>query len=262
MKTNRPNSSLFLSALALLLGLSTVSAAVYQTYNGNGAQDGAGGVGLGSLSLYDSSSVVHGTFNVGGGDAARYWNNYLVLYFDTRSGGFTDTSGLTDNSTAATRSVSGYNIVPPGGRATAIFAPNFCAEYALVLSRSLNTSKGLLYELAAGQALNDPVRINCTYNTTTWTFDFNLAAIGATGNYFKFESTATSSVGSGYRYLESFETLTGVHGFNTVQFNSYNSYGVEPVPESTSAALLAFGCIMVVGGAFARVRRQVRAAHK
>lgn len=252
MKMDKPPSCAWIASLLFLFCVSSLSAAVYPPYYGNGKTDAGGAVGQGSLSFTDNGSVVHGTFNLGGA-SPTYFNNYLVLYFDSRSGGFSDTSRFIDNSTVGTRTASGYNT--SGARATAIFAPNFSADYALVLSRNL--SKGLLYELAGGQAFNDPVMINWTDSGSTWKFDFNLADINATGNYFRFESTATSSSGTGYRYLESFETLTGAAGFNTVRFDYYDSYGVEPVPESTNAGLAVFGCLLAVGGVVSRFRRPV-----
>ncbi len=249
MKTDKSQAHLWLASLVFLLCLGPVAAAVYPPYYGNGNTGGGSAVGLGSLSFSDNGSVVHGTFNLGGTSPYSY-QNYLVFYLDSRPGGFSDTTSFTDNSSIGTRAASGYNVTT--SRATAIFAPNFSADYALVLSRNL--SKGLLYELVGGQAFNAPVMINWTDTGTTWKFDFNLADINATGNYFKFESTATSSGGSGYRYLESFETLTGTAGFSTVRFGYYDSYGVEPVPESTNAALAVFGCLLGLGGIVTRLR--------
>jgi hypothetical protein len=250
MKTHRFQVPL-LVACVFCFSLPRFSIAAVYDYSGNGNTSIGGVIGQGSLSLSGSGSTINGTVKLGGSSPSAF-SGYVVLYVDSRAGGFVDTTSFSDNSTAFTRTVSGYS--DTGLRATAKFAPDFAADYAIVLSRSTATMR--VYELAAGPTLPDPIK-SARFNDSgsTWQFSFDLSDIGATDPYFKFQSTCTSSTGSGYRYLESYEPLTGTVGFNTVTFGSYNTFGVPPVPETTNAALAVFGGLVVTASAASRFRR-------
>jgi hypothetical protein len=245
--------SLYLLIIGLVcFNLLQISTAGVYNYSGNGnSVSGAwGSIGLGSLTLSDSGSTIRGTVNLGG-DSATYFKGYLMLYIDSKPGGFANTASFADVSTPVTRSISGYN--GGTGRATANFAPNFAADYAIVLSRTGPASA--LYELASGTALGPSKNLTFTDNGTSWQFSFNLNDIGASAASFNFQSTITSDVGSGYRYLESYEPLTGTGGFNTVNFGNFNTFGVETVPETTNAALAVFGGLVLTASVSSRVRR-------
>lgn len=249
MKTLKLSRLLLLVSLTCFSSSFTSIAAVYD-YFGNGRGDGGGGIGLGGLTLSDSGSTIRGTVKIGGTSPSSY-ANYLVLYIDSRPGGFSDNTSFFDNKSAWTRTVSGYSAA--GSRAAAYFTPSFGADYAIVMSRTGNGA--FLYELVSGATLPAPKTLSFTDNSTTWQFSFSLGDIGATSPSFKFQSTATSSVGSGYRYLESYETTAGNAGFGTVRFDNYNTFGVEAVPETTNAALAIFGGLVVAAGAGSRLRR-------
>jgi hypothetical protein len=88
-------------------------------------------------------------------------------------------------------------------------------------------------------------------------FQFDWTDIGLTAantNFFKFESTYITGTGS--RMLDSFEGLTGTSGFNTITFTNYDTYGVQPIPENTNAALAIFGGIVVSASLLTRLRRR------
>jgi len=232
-------TSLGLLAFSLLTTKS--SAAVYY---GNGATTGGGAVGTGRLSLSDNGTTVSGTFYKGSGS----FSLNLIIYIDSVTGGFTDTTQFSDSGDALRTAVSGY-YAAGSLRATANFAPGFTADYAIALGVN-GPNRGNLYHLIAGgngsMELIRSVNLspNNNLNASSYTFSFSLADIGlpaGSGNYFKFQSTYDGISGAAYRELESFETLTGTRGYGTVTFGNYNTYGVDPVPEMTTGALAIFG---------------------
>ncbi len=223
-------------------------------YNGNGDTSFGGAIGTGSLSLNDNGSIVTGTINKGIGSFA----DILVIFIDSKPGGFTTTMNFTDSSTRLTRAISGID--ESGNRATADFANGFSADYAIALRPRSAADAGQLFQLvgngshvAVGSVNLDPLgtQINSSY-----TFSFNVADIGLTASHgvsFKFESTYLGDTGS--RSLESYESLSGEGGWNSVNFGNYDTYTVAPVPETTTTALTIFGVCCVLGGLYQAGRR-------
>lgn len=254
MKTHKlPAQILILGLLCVSLSL-TSTAAVYD-YAGNGLSGGGlGCIGQSTLTLSDSGSTIRGTVNLGD-PIGRYYQDYLVLYIDSKPGGFGSTASFADVNNALTRSISGYS--GGTGRATANFAPNFAADYAIILSRTGPASA--LYELASGTEMGPYKNISFTDNGTSWQFSFNLGDVGASEPSFKFQSTSVSSAGAGYRFLDSYESLTGNVGFNTVTFGNFNTFGVPAVPETTNAALAVFGGLVLSAAIGSRLRRHFAA---
>lgn len=229
----------------VFLSLTKAHCAVYY---GNGNTSGGGIVGNGRLSLTDNGTTVSGTFYKGGGT----FQLNLVLYIDSVSGGFVDTTQLSDSADALRTSISGY-YAAASSRATAYFAPGFTADYAIALGVN-GPNKGNLYHLVAGgngsMELIKSVNLNPNnnLNASSYTFNFNLADIGlpaGSGNFFKMESSYVGIGGGAYRELESFESLTGTRGYGTVTFGNYDTYGVDPVPEMTTGSLAIFGGLIV-----------------
>src|SRR5262249_3442996 len=144
--------------------------------------------------------------------------------------------------------VSGYK--DSTSRATAYFASGFEADYAIVLSVAHNSSA--LYQLindASGAHLKFVTNgfHQAVFNTSDPSFFFqfawtNIGLPSGNTNFFKFESTYISDLGS--RTLQSYEGLIGNGGYGTVTFTNYDTYGVQPVPENTNAALAVFGGIV------------------
>src|SRR5437667_8789575 len=110
-------------------------------YTGNGNTSFQGAVGLGSLALTDNGTTVSGTFTRGTGS----FLDSLVIYIDSKSGGFSSTSGFTDASSRQAKDISGYD--GAGTRATATFAGGFSAEYAIVLDQHNSNHGGELFQL-------------------------------------------------------------------------------------------------------------------
>jgi hypothetical protein len=92
-------------AVGLALFVSVSGSSLAAIYNGNGDTSFFGAVGQGHLSLTDNGTTVSGTFTKGSGD----FLDVLVLFIDSKSGGFSTTSGFTDSASKLTRAVSGID---------------------------------------------------------------------------------------------------------------------------------------------------------
>ncbi len=90
------------------------------TYFGNGNSGFGGPNGLGSLYLTDNGRPVSGQVNKG----PNGFNDVLVIYIDTGSGGFASTSGFADGSDGPRKAISGFD----GGRNRTVptFPTAFC----------------------------------------------------------------------------------------------------------------------------------------
>lgn len=229
-------------------------AAMYntQTYPGQGV---AGAVGSGSLTMSNSVTTVNVLYTKGIGS----FQDNLVIFIDTASGGFTDTSKFNDKATPLETAVSGYR----NSRSTAIFASGFDAEYAIALGVDNGSSLYKLVDDSSGphlQLVQASLGLTPNFSQTspTYTFSFNWIDIGLPNqrtNFFKFETSYITSYG--WRNFESFEGITGQAGFNTITFTNYDTYGVKPIPENSSAALAVFGGIGLTVLAGTRLRRRL-----
>ena len=237
-------TALFVSVGATALGA---------IYSGNGDTSFSGVVGKGSLSLTDNGTTVSGNFTKGPSD----FNDILVLFIDSKTGGFTTTSGFTDSGSRLTRGISGID--GTGNRAIANFASGFTADYAIALRPRSAADPEQLFQLVNSGSLTriGSVSLNPvgTAASSSYTFSFNWSDIGVTpgaGATFKFESTYISD--TGFRSLESFESLTGFTGWDTISFNAFDTY-ISAVPEMTNPALAIFGGIVLGTGVLGRARR-------
>lgn len=224
----------------------------YQLYPGNGV---TGPVGNGSLAMSNSTTTIYANIHNGMGS----FDYNLVIFIDSVPGGFTDTSQFRDNNNFLETAVSGYKVL----RSTAFFAPGFEADYAIAVSISHNS--GNVYQLvndASGphlQLVRTGVNLQYANNPSNpnFVFQFDWADIGLPGqrtNFFKFESSYISDNGS--RTLQSYEGLIGNPGYDVVTFTNYDTYGVQPVPENTNAALAAFGGIVCSVACVTRLRQR------
>jgi hypothetical protein len=214
----------------------------YQMYPGNGVE---GPVGNATLALSNSTTTVRANFIKGIGSFV----DNLVIFIDCAPGGYTSTRSFSDNATPLESAVSGYKV----SRSVGNFAPGFEADYAIALGVNSGSAVYKLVDDGAGPHLQ-LVRsgLNFVYvdspNHASYSFQFDWADIGLPNqatNFFKFESTYITS--NGWRWLQSFEGLTGTAGFdNTITFTNYDTYGVPPVPENTTVALAVFGGFALV----------------
>lgn len=212
----------------------------YQTYDGNGA---GLSVGNGTLCLSNDTSSVRANFLNGGGS----FIDNLVIFIDCAPGGFTGTAAFSDKANALETAISGVNV----SRSIANFAPGFGADYAIALGINSGSAVYKLVDDGTGPHLQlVHNNLNLQYadspNHPSYSFQFSWSDIGlpkSNTNFFKFETSYIT--GNGYRWLESFEDLTGKAGYYSVSFTDYDTYGVQPVPENTTAALGVFGGLAV-----------------
>ena len=222
-------------------------AAIYQ---GHGNGTGGAVISGGTLTLQDHGTSFHGAISSA---IPIDFNDAVILYIDCRPGGFDNTGSLMDNSSMAAMGISGYH--SPGFRALANFAPGFTADFALVLSR--NPGSGL-YEIAAGPDGTHLQRVAMNFGDS-WQFNVNWSDLGITdsaNHYFRFSSSTVAY--SGARRLESYETISGIPGFYTVNWADFNEFGIAPVPEPVNMALVGLGGILIAGGLISRLRGWTR----
>lgn len=236
--------------LVLLTVSSRLEAGVTQTYTGNGNTSGGGIIGQSTMTLEDRGSSLHGVI-----DHSTYgWSDAVVIYIDCRAGGFGDNMQFFDASIPRACAISGFswdNTTPR--RARANFAPGFTADFALVLSPEMGSG---LYELAAGGDGSLIQRRSFSVEGTMQ-FSINWSDLGITGDaahYLRFSSTICAFTGA--RRMESYESINGVGGFNTVNWANFNEFGIAPVPEPVNMALAGLGGVLMTGGVVSQLRRR------
>ena len=249
---------LWVVGLGSLLSFNSVRGAIY---NGNGSTYFGGAVGTGSLQLTDNGTTLSGTFTRGTGGLGSF-SDILVIFIDSKPGGFSSTSGFTDASSLLTKAISGVD--GTGNRTIADFPTSgFLADYAIALRPASAAGSDQLFQLAnagshtgLGTVSLSPVG---TTGSSTYNFSVNLTDLGMVagqGGSFKFESSYVSS--AGVHSLESFETFTGdSEPQNTVTFDSFHTY-VTAVPEPANAALAVFSGLALGAGTLIRLRKRVR----
>ena len=227
------------AAVSLLISAAALQAA---TYSGNGNSGFGGPIGLGSLTLTDDGTTVFGQVNKG----PNGFNDVLVLYIDSQSGGFTDTSSLGDTGDGLRKAISGFD---GSNRSLMTFASGFQPDYAIALGPSSDNFGGL-WQLAAGGANSLPFVAGVNLNPTgtssspTYTFSFNISQIGLTPNSGQsFEIFGTYISNSGYRSDEAVAgNDVGTQGWNPFIQTAFGSYTTVPEP-----ATLVLGGIAVAG---------------
>ena len=253
--------------LAVGLGLFvSLNGAEGALYNGNGSTSFGGAVGTGSLTLSDNGTTVSGTFTRGTGGGGSF-TDFLVIYIDSKSGGFSTTSGFTDYGSLLRKAVSGADGV--NTRALADFASGFSADYAIALRPFKASDPGSLFQLVNNGTYTLVSSVNIspagTSTSSAYTFSFSLSDIGVTGGQgasIKFESTYIG-IGNNndavIRSLESFESLAyDPDNPDRVIFSTLDTY-ITAVPETTQSALAVFGGIVIGSGFLRQARRWIRA---
>jgi len=221
----------------------------YQTYPGNGV---GGAVGNATLCFSNDTSTVYANFVKGVGS----FIDNLVIFVDCAPGGYTSTAPFSDKANAMQTAISGVKT----SRSVATFAPGFEADYAIVLGINSGSAVYKLVDDGTGPHLQ-LVRFGLNFmnadnpNHPSYSFQFSWADIGLPDlrtNFFKFETSYISN--NGYRWLESFEGLTGTAGYSSITFTNYDTYGVQPVPENTTTALAVFGGLALAASLGTRLR--------
>lgn len=165
-----------------------------QIFNGNGKTGYGGVIGTGNLSINDNGTTL--TFILTKGTSPL--NDAMVVFLDTKTGGFATTSGFTDEADGLRKAISGLQTPD---RATLNFPSGFLPDYAIALDQGF----GGIWELVNGGSHNYINSANLTPsgnpNSATYTFTVVKTDIGITGDIvFKFLATYGSE--TGYRSNE------------------------------------------------------------
>jgi len=214
-------------------------------YSGNGKSGFGGAIGQGSLTLTDDGTTVSGTVTKG---AAGSFDNALVLYIDSVSGGFADTSGFADSGDGLRRAISGIN---GSGNTSRLTMPSgFLADYAIALGPDSSENYGGLWQLLNGGSFVflSSVNLNPTGNasSSTYTFSFDVSQIGLSpnsGQSFRLLGTYISN--SGFRSDEALAgDVSGVQGWNPFTGTADAPYAI--VPEPSTALLFGLAALAAV----------------
>ncbi len=206
--------------LAALLLLAAWPACAEQ-YHGNGDTGFGGAIGNGTLTLSDDGTNISGTLTVGGS-----MNDVLVLYLQTGTGGFTNTSGFNDQGDACRQAISGASAA---GRSLLTFASGFQPNYAIALAPAAAGTGGL-WQLANGGD-----------NSLVYLTNVNLAPLNSSGPYtFSFPAALIGMIPGVRSTIQVFGTyvrtdgsrsteaiagdLTGAQGWNPCTQTAYADY--------------------------------------
>lgn len=115
-------------------------------YSGNGNGGFGEPVGGSNMTIIDDGTTVTLTFNKGLGD----FNDDMVIYIDSKSGGFSSTVNFADPDAGdrLRRAITGAGIFEGGTRSVVNFPSGFEADYAI----AVNTGFGGLWELVENAA--------------------------------------------------------------------------------------------------------------
>jgi hypothetical protein len=217
------------------------------TYNGNGATGFGGTLGNGSLTFSDDGAGnLTATFNPSGG----FSGNDVVVYIDSVSGGFPDTSTFSDNADSGRESVSAENS-GNSSRDLITFPSGFAADYALEFEN--NTYIGLFQLQPGGNNSLNYITGTAPTSGGPYTVTFPLADLGLTqGQSFNLvaDLISTTAYGSNETIGNSVTTPdTGAApnaGFNgAVTFTSFNTYTSSAVPEPASLSVISVGGLLL-----------------
>jgi len=221
------------------------------TYSGNGNSGFGGPIGLGSLTLTDDGTTVSGTVNKG----PNGFNDVLVIYLNSVSGGFSDTSGFADGADGLRKAISGFD----GGanRSLLTMPGGFLPDYAIALGPASDNFGGL-WQLAngGGNTLNFVTSVNLNptgnNNSPTYTFSFNVSQIGlipGSGQTFGLLGTYISN--SGFRSDEAVAgNDVGTQGYNPFFGTASVTYTI--VPEPSGLALVGLGSLFLAARRWAK----------
>ncbi len=209
-----------------------------------GVNSGFGGViGNGQTIGIDSSDtgLLNFGFNLG-----NTWNNAIVIFIDSVSGGFADTSGFTDSDDGLRRAISGID--GGGQRSTLTFASGFEADYAI----AMNTGFAGIWQLANGTFhtyLTNAVFANPLVSSPE--IELELSVIGvAQGASFDYVVTYISETGfrsDEFHGVAATTVTTGNPGWTDVvlEDGDFNTFTTIPEPGTIVLGLLGFGLLLI-----------------
>jgi hypothetical protein len=178
---------------SMFLLLSTYNSTGQSFYNGN-ANTGFGGlIGTSSLSIIETGNTVSCVLIT----TATSFDDVLVMYIDSKTGGFSNTAGFTDEADPLRAAVSGQAFGSSNNQSAVNFDPGFDADYAIAFTPNSPIESGALYKLntAGNHQLVADIGLAPKNNTisNSYTFYFDKTAIGLSSiNNFKFVITYLS----------------------------------------------------------------------
>ncbi len=209
----------------------------------SGINGGFGDV-LGSTSSLFMDSDLAGNIFVGHQSGGGGLNDVAVMYIDSISGGFADTTGFTDTADPLR---SGISATDGANRADITFASGFEADYALAWGAGGGGDFAGVWELVNSGSHNFQSAANFTTNAGPEVeMNFALSDIGlSTGDSFDYVVTylnASSAFRSDEFHGVAASTVTGGNiGQNPVTLANGDFNTFQSVPEPSAMTLMAFG---------------------
>ena len=199
-------------------------------YNGNGNGGFGEPVGGSNMTINDNGTTVTITFNKGIGD----FNDDMVMYIDSKSGGFGSTANFADPDAGdrLRRAITGAGIFDGGTRSTVNFPSGFEPDYAI----AVNTEFGGLWELVENATFPFITGVGNPASSTDASFvmSFNKEDIGIDPGdnvTFNFVITYMNAFGGNgvFRSDEGYGAglPTGNPGTDDVTFSSFEVYDAK-----------------------------------
>lgn len=207
--------------LTLLLLSGTISSFA-TTYPGNGNSSFGSPVGNGSLSITNDGANINFVFTRGGGNM----NDVMVIYIDSKAGGYNTTANFTDNADGSREAISGYN--SSSNKGTINFNSNFLADYAIAVGPAANGYAGLFALSSGSFTAVQSANISSTSNSSaTYSFSIPISSIGLAPGTFSFNFAADYISNTGYLSNEAIGLdIPGsfAGGWATVNTTTYDTY--------------------------------------
>jgi hypothetical protein len=257
---------LLLAAVASIALSSGALAQITNTFNGNGNTGFGGVVGNSSLEIV---SLADGTLNFTWTRGTDDFNDALVIYIDSTTGGFGSTLDFNDQFDGLRRAISGASGGTTGieanTRSIVTFNTGFTANYAF----AADTGFGGLWTLASGGdnslIFNTGTGFGPTGNASaaSYTWSFNVSNIGLTANSgesFKFVGTYLNS-GNSFRSDEAFGFSISGGNPGAGGIGSYpntiatSEFTFQTIPEPSTYALLGLTAAALGAHVIRRRRR-------
>lgn len=202
---------------------SAIATPTCNTFAGNGLTGFGGPIGTGSLEVCAvTGTTIDFTYTRGSGD----FNDFMVVYIDSQSGGISDTANLTDTGDPGRQAVSGFDGT---NRSTLSFPPGFEPDFAI----SMNNGFAGLFEIVEFGSHNFIQTANLaptgTNTAATYTFNIDFANINTTPSAESLKVLATYLNPAG-----AFRSNEAIGRMNTVGNPGANPVGMDTYYQSNS----------------------------